>query len=94
MNCVINNRLYGVVEMAAVAQDLRAYIEGIPKAELHIHIEGTFEPELMQKIAKRNGLPFEGTPESHRKMREHFKVSGRVRRAGVVFPAPFNVDAA
>ncbi|PIZ72969.1 adenosine deaminase [Candidatus Peregrinibacteria bacterium CG_4_10_14_0_2_um_filter_43_11] len=30
------------------------FIQGIPKAELHLHIEGTFEPELMFEIAKRN----------------------------------------
>ncbi|MBI5100056.1 MAG: adenosine deaminase [Nitrospirae bacterium] len=30
------------------------FINGIPKAELHVHIEGTFEPELMFKIAIRN----------------------------------------
>ncbi len=30
------------------------FIRGIPKAELHVHIEGTFEPELMFEIAKRN----------------------------------------
>lgn len=28
----------------------------LPKAELHVHIEGTFEPELMLEIAERNGL--------------------------------------
>ena len=33
---------------------IKKFIEGIPKTELHLHIEGTFEPELMFKIAKRN----------------------------------------
>jgi adenosine deaminase len=33
---------------------LESFIKGIPKAELHLHIEGTFEPELMSEIAKRN----------------------------------------
>ncbi len=32
------------------------FIRGIPKAELHVHIEGTFEPELMFEIAKRNNI--------------------------------------
>ena len=31
-------------------------IQALPKAELHVHIEGTFEPELMFAIAKRNGV--------------------------------------
>lgn len=35
---------------------LENFIAGLPKAELHLHIEGTFEPELMFKIASRNGL--------------------------------------
>jgi adenosine deaminase len=32
------------------------FINGLPKAELHLHIEGTFEPELMFAIAKRNNI--------------------------------------
>ncbi len=32
------------------------FIAKIPKAELHIHIEGSFEPELMFEIARRNNI--------------------------------------
>jgi len=35
------------------AQEL---IKSIPKAELHIHIEGSLEPELLFKLAKRNNI--------------------------------------
>ena len=35
-------------------ENLKRYIELIPKAELHVHIEGTFEPELILEIARRN----------------------------------------
>lgn len=34
------------------------FITGLPKAELHVHIEGTFEPELMYALAQRNSVPF------------------------------------
>jgi adenosine deaminase len=35
---------------------MKELIKNIPKAELHLHIEGTFEPELMFEIAKRNKI--------------------------------------
>ena len=37
------------------------FIAGLPKAELHLHIEGTLEPELLLTIARRNdvSLPYD-----------------------------------
>ena len=32
------------------------FLRGMPKAELHIHIEGSLEPEMMFEIAGRNGI--------------------------------------
>ncbi len=36
--------------------DLSAFIAGLPKAELHIHIEGSLEPEMMLALAGRNRI--------------------------------------
>ncbi|CAM3298982.1 adenosine deaminase [Zobellia roscoffensis] len=36
--------------------EMLSFIQGLPKTELHLHIEGSFEPELMFKIAKRNNI--------------------------------------
>lgn len=41
----------------AAARSLPDFIAGLPKAELHLHIEGTFTPQHAYDIAKRNSLP-------------------------------------
>jgi len=44
---------------------MEKFIQNLPKAELHLHIEGSFEPALMFEIAKRNKIeiPFKSVEE-------------------------------
>ena len=46
-------------------KDIINYINKIPKSELHLHIEGSLEPELMLKLSKRNKIeiPFKSIEE-------------------------------
>lgn len=37
-------------------ENLQSFIEGMPKCELHVHIEGTLEPEMKFELAKRHNI--------------------------------------
>lgn len=44
------------------------FLHAVPKAELHLHVEGTLQPELMFALARRNGvqLPYASVDEVRR----------------------------
>lgn len=48
--------------------DLTAFAKRLPKAELHIHIEGSLEPEMMFALARRNrvDIPFRSVEDVRR----------------------------
>ncbi len=50
---------------ASQQDELVDFLRQLPKAELHVHIEGTLEPELMFTLAERNGvsLPYRNVAE-------------------------------
>ena len=44
------------LDEALAPMDRTAFIQGLPKAELHLHIEGSLEPAMMLDLAGRNGV--------------------------------------
>lgn len=44
--------------MSPVPEEMRRFIEGLPKAELHVHLEGTVLPATVLKLAERNGMDY------------------------------------
>jgi len=45
-----------------------------PKAELHLHLEGTIEPETLRELARRHGMPAAGFSEAE--LAERYRYSG------------------
>ncbi len=45
--------------------DVRSFVRGLPKAELHLHLEGSLEPDMLMRLAARNkvGIPFRSVEE-------------------------------
>ncbi len=52
---------------------METLVQGVPKAELHMHVEGSLEPEMMFEIAERNSiaLRFASVEEVHRAYKFH-----------------------
>lgn len=52
------NNFIDVITMPneATTNKLRAFVRSLPKAELHLHIEGSLEPELLFELAQRNSI--------------------------------------
>ena len=55
-----------------MTNNIDAFIEQIPKAELHLHIEGSLEPEMMLDLAKRNNVSLQYETVEHVKHAYNF----------------------
>ncbi|MDG1942960.1 MAG: hypothetical protein P8J17_01700 [Halioglobus sp.] len=64
----------GLDEVFGIWIAMKDFIQNLPKIELHLHIEGTLEPELLLKLARRNGVsvPFKSKSE----VRDAYHFSG------------------
>ena len=74
--------------MIGQVENLSEFLAALPKAELHLHIEGTLEPEMMQFLAERHNirLPWNSAEEirsactsCHAVYREHDSTTGEYR---------------
>lgn len=62
-----------------------AFVSGLPKAELHLHLEGTLEPELKLALARRNGVDIgQSTVEQ---VRSSYAFDSLASFLGVYYPA-------
>ena len=62
-----------------------AFVAGLPKAELHLHLEGTLEPELKLELARRNGVDIGQT--TVEQVRAGYEFDSLASFLGVYYPA-------
>lgn len=63
----------------------REFILGIPKAELHLHLEGTLEPELKLELANKNGIDIGQT--TVEEVKKNYQFNDLTSFLGVYYPA-------
>ena len=56
---------FKILSTAPKIMNIIEFIKKVPKTELHLHIEGTLEPNQMFELAKRNNIfiPFQNIQE-------------------------------
>ncbi|WP_433522732.1 adenosine deaminase [Nocardia pseudovaccinii] len=68
-----------------MSTDLAAFVRGLPKAELHLHLEGTLEPDLKFRLAQRNGI--ELTERTVEEVKQTYKFHDLTSFLQVYYPA-------
>lgn len=65
LNILTRKQVYLGSEFMRKYASMNAFIQALPKIELHLHIEGSLEPELMFELARRNrvAIPFASADE-------------------------------
>ncbi|MCY1077077.1 adenosine deaminase [Archangium lansingense] len=59
--------------MTTLAPELEALIRQLPKAELHLHLEGSIQPEMALSLARKHGISLPGAAEGIEGLRRHYR---------------------
>jgi adenosine deaminase len=68
-----------------LSPELRAFIAGLPKCELHVHLEGTLSPALKLELANRNGI--ELAEKTVEEIEATYRLDSLTAFLGVYYPA-------
>ena len=85
------------------AKDMHAYLADMPKAELHLHLEGTLSPETIVAITRRNDIEYFRTVEEIEEslisrppglmgfLKHHFKMQNVMQNRQDFYDATYNL---